>query len=206
MNDGYLTAIIATVAAILLLTGWRRLLLGDVPRWKIVLFAAGCAIGSSSVWEGGEAAVQVNVAWLLLWGLAAAAVAVREQGSGYIAFTAALVIVLWFWCGRLYAANPAMVLYNPRWDGPLLAGTVAGCMTPRFRDQFALLACALPAAELLLCLSLSETILLGGAAWWDRFAATAVTARLAAALVHLAVLGCSRASAHLFPNEGGRAS
>ncbi|GEM_PF-593978 len=206
MNNGYWVAIVSIVVTILLLTGWRRLLLGNIPRWIILLFVAGCAASGWLIWEAGEAVVQANVAWLLLWGLVAAAVAAKEPGASYLAFGCVLVVILWFWSGRLYAADPAIVLYKPEWDGPLLAGFAAGFLAPRFRDQFAILACALPTADLLLSISLSKTIMMGGAAWWDRFVAAAVTARLTAAVLWLIASGCSRASAHLFKNEGGRAS
>ncbi|EXX91401.1 hypothetical protein BG53_01540 [Paenibacillus darwinianus] len=178
MNAGYLACLVWVCAAILLLTGWRRQLIGDFPAARAVAYLAGL-IGLMAVSKSGGAAVYYPMLWTGAWATAALAAVRPASRQAYAWFSAVLCSVVWLWSRGLYAVDPVFVLWDARLDPPLLAGALCALTAGGFREHFAVaafssLAGLLPVVE--------ET---GIWAWADALALTWLTARFASLLTSL---------------------
>ncbi len=166
MNDGYIAGLLLLILFILLLTGWRSLLIQEISIRVAVGVIIGSLFFSYYIWPLTSAIIiQGSIAWLALCGVLAGAASASRSGFVYLVFGAALITVVWFWSGRLYWIDPVLYVLKPGWDGVFFAGMLAGLLVTRFKEQFAVLACALPAGQLLLGLSVGhEGFYVGGGA------------------------------------------
>ncbi|MBJ6363504.1 hypothetical protein ACFOQM_19970 [Paenibacillus sp. GCM10012307] len=208
MNDGYLAGLLLIMIGILLSTGWRSLIIQEISIRIVGCVLLGSLLLSSQMWPvTASLAIQGSVAWLLLWGIIAGAVSVSRSGLMYVAFGAALIAVVWFWSGRLYWLDPVLYVFKPGWDGVFFAGLLAGLLVGTFKDQFAVLACALPAGQLLLGLSIGNGGHdIGGANWWDHFVSALILARLTSVVLQLFIKLGSKLGLHRLKDQGGEPS
>ena len=142
MNAGYIAGCILVSAAILLATGWRRQLTGEVPLAGTLVYIIGLLVllhlsqqrPHYLYWTAGSAAL----AWL--------AIAPRMK-QAYILLSAAFIAALWIWFRKLYAIDPVIVLWHPYWDGPIVIGLVAAIAAIGFREQFVIVSGSMAIAE-----------------------------------------------------------
>ncbi|XEC92767.1 hypothetical protein AB6A23_15340 [Paenibacillus tarimensis] len=210
MNAGYLSVWIILVTIILLATGWRRQLTGDVA--PAVLIAAGVGwliLRPFSIPFLSHTQIELAMIWVICWSV----VPIFRNGNRlmtiYLLFGAAMIGMLWFWMRRLYIVDPVFIVIHPLWDGPLIAGLFAGWMAVRFQDQLFLLTLAIFLGEFLLQYSLHLRLPafgLGGAEWWDRFLLTLCTARVSGACNVLISKWTTRFRLDGYQDRGGQSS
>ncbi|CAM4223258.1 YphA family membrane protein [Paenibacillus tarimensis] len=189
MIAGYLSVWLLLSGMILIMTGWRRELLGScsvpaavfftVPLILFVLISAGRPIYY----------VLLPIVWFWLW--AQLSIAKHEAGvqQTYLYLTALLTAAAWIWIRKLYWFDPVFVILHPDADAPLLAALAAVFMSTRFRDQFAVLAFSSTIGELgsallpLKQLTWSGTSLLDSRVLLDSFLLSITAVRLMTVLL-----------------------
>lgn len=152
MNPGIAAGWLTAVACALLVTGWKRQLIGDVSAARAVCFAAvllaACIRPDAGLpaLSGLPAGAELPQLWTAVCCCAALR---REPGGRKLRAlgAAAAAGCIWIWCRQLYAADPVFVIWNAQLDGPLAAGLIIAAAAGSFRGQFAAAGAAAIAAE-----------------------------------------------------------
>jgi hypothetical protein len=169
--------------SILLLTGWKCQLVGDLQlRGFNLLLLLSLLLSPFTLDLYG---IRVNGSLLPLLGWAVHRLLrfrPADGGPGIPALPLYILFLLcvWVWMRRLYALDPVFVLLHERWDAPLLIGALTALLIRRFRDQMSVLAVTLTAGQAIMAVtvrSLEETTL-GGWGWWDGFSAAFISTHL----------------------------
>ncbi|PZD93509.1 hypothetical protein DNH61_23090 [Paenibacillus sambharensis] len=148
MIAGYLSVWLLLSGMILIMTGWRRELIGGCSMRIAALFLV--PLTAMTLLSAGRPVyyVLLPVAWLWLWAMMAITKHEAAVHQTYIYLTALLTAAAWIWMRKLYWFDPVFVILHPYTDAPLLAALAAAFMSARFRDQFAVLALSSTIGEL----------------------------------------------------------
>ncbi|MFS0722670.1 hypothetical protein [Paenibacillus sp. 1P07SE] len=206
MNAGVLTVWAITVILILLSTGWRNALFGEITRSRLLVLAGGLVFSlpfALPITEG--LSIHLSVLWLIIW--SATTIRLPLQTGTMIVLVGGSVVAALGWYGleRLYRVDPVFFILHPAWDGIVLIGLFTGLLTWRFEEQLVIVAFSLLAAETARLLSVNGpgSGLLGSWAWWDSLLAAATVAKLTGTGVRLLWFMRSQWQTGKFQDEGG---
>lgn len=205
MNAGILTIWVMTVLAILVATGWRAWLVGEVTLKRLVIMASGLVISLPfTIRLSEDINLHASALWMVCW--AATTVRMRRSPGQAILlfFGSILAAVSWYVLQRLYQLDPVFILMHPAWDAILITGLFAGLLTWRFEEQLFVLVLSLVIADTALAQARAYPVVLGNWSWWDRLLCAVVIARLTGAgcilLSHMRIRWQAR---HLQDQGGG---
>lgn len=189
MNEGTLAYIFVCIACIMLCTGWRQQIIGDLPARAAWLWLIGWLL---LAWH--PARLQLGVPVSLSAGIAiVASVAIwasraRTRGTVYYGMACACICaMLWIWTKKMYAFDPVMYAWHPMWDAPIITGVFAGLANRAIGQHWLVLAAGLAGGEAaLLASSPAAGLAVGTYGWWDGYYA-ALAIAIAVSSLQLAI-------------------
>ncbi|RXZ76883.1 hypothetical protein EBB07_31770 [Paenibacillaceae bacterium] len=188
MNEGYIAIWIIVVASVLMATGWRTMVTGNLSLRELMVFGTGALALYGIPIPIGSLAIGLSALWAVLW---AVTLLIQSQ-NGYKAvnlFTGSILLaVVLFWIRQMYLLDPVFIIVHPQFDAALAAGLCTGLMALRIKEQFILLVLAFAGAEAFLQLLHGTTgqVQIGGAAWWDNLLFALLCAKLSGGAVQAA--------------------
>ena len=207
MNAGILTVWIITVLAILVSTGWRTWLVGQVTTIRLLVLAVGVGLTLPFTLPlSQDIHLHASACWVICWTAAAIRQPPRSVGQAILLLSGCVLATLgWYVLERMYQLDPVFVVMHPAWDGILIAGIFAGVLTWRFEEQLFLLILSLLAADIALTLvhPRATPFILGSWSWWDRLLSALIIARLIGAGCQLMGYMRARWQGRQFHNQGG---
>ncbi|MBD2845185.1 hypothetical protein IDH44_08275 [Paenibacillus sp. IB182496] len=207
MNAGFFTFWLLGLAGILVLTGWRRELLGTVRLRALLVFGVVWAVLLPVNWAlTSTLSIRLSLVWQMGWAIGCLLLAKLRSQALYHLFATAIVGALVYWIRVLYLYDPVFVVIHPFWDTALAAGLLAGILSPLFAVQFSILTLALALAQLLLHRSAMLHIPLGSASWQDGFFAALAIARTVSGMAAIAAHLRTRLAPYWLGEDGGGSS
>lgn len=166
---------------ILYATGWKQQVADGVSGRALAIFVIAVLIlhnikipiGTTTDYVQGSVLAAVGAAILSL-------VSIRQAGQFvYLTLCSLFTGVIWMWVHVMYRADPVFVGIHPLWDGPLIAGLMAGILVERFRHQFTLIVASALISQLVdIIRPPGGMLIIGSLGWWDGFAIALLSARI----------------------------
>lgn len=192
MNEGTLSYIFVCIACIMLCTGWRQQIIGELPARAAWLWLIGWLL---LVGHPGQLQLGVPISFSAAIALfVAIAVWARSQAQGMALYgmaCACICAMLWVWSKKMYAFDPVMYAWHPVWDAPIITGVFAGLANRAIGQHWLVLAAGLGGGEAaLVASSPAAGVAVGTYGWWDSFyaalaiAITVSSLQLAVAFVY----------------------
>ncbi|MCQ6558053.1 YphA family membrane protein [Paenibacillus mendelii] len=205
MNEGYTAIWLLSIGLILYWTGWQRQVAGRITGSSILIYLLGASLlHPVNIPIGFDIALRGSAVWAFAAGFVGVAAVRNAMQTVFVILCAMLAGSVWLWIRYMYVSDPVFILVNPGWDGPLVAGLLAGLLTDRFRYHYAIVIFAATIAVFSGIVVRHTSIMIGNPAWWDGAAIGLVVARIAWNVkVGLRYLGGRIAEGHWRRQRGG---
>ncbi|MCM3747383.1 hypothetical protein M3223_08445 [Paenibacillus pasadenensis] len=180
IEDGFLAAEAAVILIIMLWSGWNQEAAGGlktasaVAAMALLLLCGAFRIdGERLVWNVAAIALMFIAAWV--WRNR-----IPRGDKMYLIGCALLLGFVQIWLNSLFQGSPQLIISRPGWDTAVISGSLAALLTLRAPAQFFILSAATLFASIYPIWEASAAlpIVIGEAAWWDKFALSAVCCRL----------------------------
>ncbi|UVI32372.1 YphA family membrane protein [Paenibacillus spongiae] len=180
MNEGFIAVWLLSIGLILFCTGWQRHVAGRISGRSVLIYLCVAAIlHPVFIPVGPDIMLRGSAGWALLTAIIAVVSVRNTMQTVFVILCTMLAGTVWLWIRTMYAMDPVFILMNPKWDGPLMAGLLAGLLTDRFRYHYGIVTLAAAIAEFSSAAGRHTTVVtLGSAAWWDGVAIALITARM----------------------------
>lgn len=179
MNKGYIAIWLLSIGLILYCTGWQRHVAGRISGRSVLMFLCGAVVLHPVIIPvGPDIVLRGSAGWALLAAILAVASVRNAMQTVFVILCTMLAGTVWLWARTMYAMDPVFILMHPTWDGPLMAGLMAGLLTDRFRYHYGIVTLAAAMAEFSSPAGRHTVVTLGSAAWWDGVAIALIAARM----------------------------
>ncbi len=215
MNPGYISLWFFTSLAVLMLTGWREIILPDVSR-RVIAWLSLVLIGLFLVpiwWTPFSMQYPLHISAAVAVCMLACVIGLlggTEEISykGYLLLCVLMVALVWGMVRKIYHYDPVLFMLHPQWDAPLLSGLLCGAFTARMKHQLSILAWGAVLGEgITVWLKLhQQEVWVGSLSWWDSFSISAAAAFMFSLLLRLVRFSFSKCANILLPSKDGSSS